>query len=115
MHDPCSLRNVQRITDAPRTLLARAGFELREIAEAHFCCGSAGTYNLLEPDIARRLGERKAARLEHVAHQKESGECEAVVNLLRRRIFRHALVQKRRQHQEPVLPRLARLARHRPP
>ena len=64
IHDPCSLRNVQRVTDAPRALLAGAGFVLREIPEAHFCCGSAGTYNLLEPEIARRLGERKAA---HVA------------------------------------------------
>lgn len=63
VHDACSLRNVQRIADAPRELLARAGFSLREIPEGHFCCGSAGTYNLLEPDIARQLGERKARHI----------------------------------------------------
>lgn len=63
-HDPCSLRNVQRVTDAPRALLARAGYVVREIPEAHFCCGSAGTYNLLQPRIAEQLGRRKAA---HVA------------------------------------------------
>lgn len=61
VHDPCSLRNVQRITEQPRALLRRAGFSLREIAEGHFCCGSAGTYNLLQPDLAQRLGQRKAA------------------------------------------------------
>ena len=63
IHDPCSLRNVQRVAEAPRALLARAGFVLREIPEAHFCCGSAGTYNLLESGIAGQLGERKARHI----------------------------------------------------
>jgi glycolate oxidase iron-sulfur subunit len=63
VHDPCSLRNVQRVTEAPRTLLSRAGFVLREIPEAHFCCGSAGTYNLLEPILAAQLGDRKARHI----------------------------------------------------
>jgi glycolate oxidase iron-sulfur subunit len=62
-HDACSLRNVQRVTKAPRALLERAGYVVREIPEGHFCCGSAGTYNLLQPAIARQLGERKASNV----------------------------------------------------
>ena len=60
-HDACSLRNGQRVTEPPRKLLTAAGFRVREIAEKHMCCGSAGTYNILQPDIATRLGNRKAA------------------------------------------------------
>jgi glycolate oxidase iron-sulfur subunit len=46
-HDACSLRNAQRVTGQPRRLLRDAGFEVVDIPEAHFCCGSAGTYNML--------------------------------------------------------------------
>jgi glycolate oxidase iron-sulfur subunit len=63
-HDACSLRNGQRITAAPRRLLRAAGFVVRDVPEAQLCCGSAGTYNLLQPDIASALGRRKA---DHVA------------------------------------------------
>ena len=62
-HDACSLRHGQRVTAAPRRLLARAGFEVREVPEGHLCCGSAGSYNLLQPEIAARLGARKATAL----------------------------------------------------
>ncbi len=65
-HDACSLQHGQRVTDAPRRLLAHAGFKVVDIPERHFCCGSAGTYNLLQPDIANRLGERKAAHIASV-------------------------------------------------
>jgi glycolate oxidase iron-sulfur subunit len=44
-------------------LLANAGFEVRAIAEAHLCCGSAGTYNILQPEIASRLRARKVANI----------------------------------------------------
>jgi glycolate oxidase iron-sulfur subunit len=47
-------------------LLARAGFEVVDVPERHFCCGSAGTYNLLQPEIASTLGERKAAHIDSV-------------------------------------------------
>jgi glycolate oxidase iron-sulfur subunit len=50
----------------PRRLLAKAGFEAIDLPEKHFCCGSAGTYNLLQPDIAETLGQRKAAHAESV-------------------------------------------------
>lgn len=59
-HDACSLQHGQRVTAPPRALLRQAGFALREIPERHFCCGSAGTDNLLQPGLARQLGQRKA-------------------------------------------------------
>ncbi len=63
-HAPCSLQHGQRIADVPRRLLAEAGFEVVDHAEAHLCCGSAGTYNILQPAIARRLRDRKVASIE---------------------------------------------------
>jgi glycolate oxidase iron-sulfur subunit len=65
-HDACSLQHGQRVDRQPRSLLARAGFEVVDVPERHFCCGSAGTYNLLQPDIATALGERKAAHVDSV-------------------------------------------------
>jgi glycolate oxidase iron-sulfur subunit len=62
-HDACSLRNAQKVTQQPRDLLQRAGYQVFDVPEAHFCCGSAGTYNMLQPDLARQLGQRKAANL----------------------------------------------------
>ena len=65
-HDACSLQHGQRVTAPPRMLLSRAGFEVIDLPEKHFCCGSAGTYNLLQPEIAETLGQRKAAHAESV-------------------------------------------------
>jgi glycolate oxidase iron-sulfur subunit len=60
-HDACHLSNAQRITAEPRRLLsAIPGLRLREIPDSHLCCGSAGIYNLLQPEIASELGTRKA-------------------------------------------------------
>jgi glycolate oxidase iron-sulfur subunit len=63
-HSACSLQHGQQIRTAPKTLLSRAGFKVREPAESHLCCGSAGTYNLLQPAIAGRLRDRKVANIE---------------------------------------------------
>ncbi|KTT51370.1 2-hydroxy-acid oxidase [Pseudomonas oryzihabitans] len=63
-HDACSLRNAQKVTSPPRRLLRKAGFKIVDVPEGHFCCGSAGTYNLLQPDIAGQLGKRKAENIE---------------------------------------------------
>ena len=63
-HDACSLRNGQRITRQPRQLLRLAGYSVVDVPEAHFCCGSAGIYNLLQPATARQLGTRKAGHIE---------------------------------------------------
>ena len=65
-HAACSLQHAQKIVDAPRTLLKRAGFDVRPIPEAHLCCGSAGTYNILQPEIAKALRDRKVANIARV-------------------------------------------------
>jgi len=62
-HSACSLQHGQRVERAPRALLASAGYDVVEIEEGHLCCGSAGTYNVLQPEIAGRLRDRK---IEHV-------------------------------------------------
>ena len=62
-HAPCSLQHGQGIKAGPAALLAEAGFEVRQVAEGHLCCGSAGVYNILQPDLAGRLRLRKAANV----------------------------------------------------
>jgi glycolate oxidase iron-sulfur subunit len=63
-HSACSLQHGQQIKTAPKTLLARAGFTVREPAEGHLCCGSAGTYNMLQPELSAQLRARKVANIE---------------------------------------------------
>ena len=63
-HDACHLGHAQGVRAQPRRLLeAIPGLELREIAEAELCCGSAGIYNILNPEPAQELGDRKAANI----------------------------------------------------
>lgn len=68
-HSACSMQHGQRVERPPRALLEQAGFAVREIAEAHLCCGSAGTYNLLQPEIANELRARKLANIERLDAQ----------------------------------------------
>lgn len=63
-HSACSMQHGQRIKDPPRVLLRAAGFTVKEVPEAHLCCGSAGTYNMLQPEIAGQLRERKVRNIE---------------------------------------------------
>ncbi len=63
-HAACSLQHGQQIKTAPKDLLKRAGFEVVEPADSHLCCGSAGTYNLLQPVISGQLRARKVQTLE---------------------------------------------------
>ena len=63
-HAACSLQHGQKIKDAPKALLRRAGFEVVEPTDPHLCCGSAGTYNLMQPEISAELKARKVATLE---------------------------------------------------
>jgi glycolate oxidase iron-sulfur subunit len=62
-HSACSMQHGQRIHRGPKALLTRAGFETLEVPEGHLCCGSAGTYNLLQPEIAEKLRQRKLANI----------------------------------------------------
>ena len=68
-HAACSLQHGQQIKTHPKTLLKRAGFDVVEPADAHLCCGSAGTYNLLQPEISAELKTRKIRTLEAKAPQ----------------------------------------------
>ncbi len=63
-HAACSLQHGQQVKSAPKDLLKRAGFEVVEPADSHLCCGSAGTYNLLQPEISKELKARKVQTLE---------------------------------------------------
>ena len=65
-HSACSLQHGQRIDAEPRSLLEQAGFTVLEVPEGHICCGSAGTYNLLEPELSSRLRDRKLAHIASV-------------------------------------------------
>jgi len=62
-HAACSLQHGQKITALPKDLLSKNGFVVKDVPESHLCCGSAGTYNLLQPDIATRLRDRKIANI----------------------------------------------------
>jgi len=66
-HSACSMQHGQRITSEPKALLTAAGFRVVDIPEGHLCCGSAGTYNILQPELATRLRDRKIANIESVA------------------------------------------------
>ncbi|HXP31001.1 MAG TPA: glycolate oxidase subunit GlcF [Stellaceae bacterium] len=63
-HAACSLQHGQRLHAQPRTLLTQAGFIVLEVPEGHLCCGSAGTYNMLQPALAGALRERKTRAIE---------------------------------------------------
>ena len=62
-HAACSLQHGQKITQLPKELLSKNGFVVKDVAESHLCCGSAGTYNILQPDIANKLRDRKVANI----------------------------------------------------
>ncbi len=65
-HSACSLQHGQRVIRQPKELLSKLGFEVKDVPEGHLCCGSAGTYNILQPDYARRLRERKVGIIERL-------------------------------------------------
>ncbi|WP_340315969.1 glycolate oxidase subunit GlcF [Rhizorhabdus argentea] len=66
-HAACSLQHGQKVTVQPSRLLAEAGFIVKTPAEGHLCCGSAGTYNILQPEISSQLGARKIANIERLS------------------------------------------------
>ncbi|MDK9696632.1 MAG: heterodisulfide reductase-related iron-sulfur binding cluster [Siculibacillus sp.] len=62
-HSACSMQHGQKITTLPMELLAKAGFDVVPVPESHVCCGSAGTYNILQAELATRLRDRKVANI----------------------------------------------------
>jgi glycolate oxidase iron-sulfur subunit len=65
-HAACSLQHGQKVTQAPKELLCKFGFVVKDVPEGHLCCGSAGTYNILQPVLAERLRDRKIANIERL-------------------------------------------------
>jgi glycolate oxidase iron-sulfur subunit len=65
-HSACSLQHGQKINREPKELLCKLGFVVKDVPEAHLCCGSAGTYNIMQPDLARKLRDRKIAHIDSV-------------------------------------------------
>ncbi len=65
-HSACSMQHGQKITRQPKELLGKLGFTVKDVPDGHLCCGSAGTYNILHPDIARRLRDRKVGTIERL-------------------------------------------------
>jgi glycolate oxidase iron-sulfur subunit len=65
-HSACSMQHGQRITEEPKALLRKAGFTVLDVPEGHICCGSAGVYNILQPELAGELRTRKVANIESV-------------------------------------------------
>jgi glycolate oxidase iron-sulfur subunit len=63
-HSACSMQHGQKITTTPKTLLKAAGFTVKDVPQGHLCCGSAGTYNIMQPQIARQLRDNKVANIE---------------------------------------------------
>jgi glycolate oxidase iron-sulfur subunit len=65
-HSACSLQHGQRVNRQPKELLAKLGFVVKDVPDGHLCCGSAGIYNILQPNFARRLRERKVGTIERL-------------------------------------------------
>jgi glycolate dehydrogenase iron-sulfur subunit len=65
-HAACSLQHGQKVTREPKELLSNCGFIVKDVPEGHLCCGSAGTYNILQPALAERLRDRKVANIERL-------------------------------------------------
>ena len=79
---PCSMQHGQKVEAQPLDLLRQAGFTVQELPEKYMCCGSAGSYNLLQPEIATELGKRKAAHLDKAdVHVVASGNLACMIQL----------------------------------
>src|SRR5262249_39788627 len=65
-HSACSLQHGQKITQLPKDLLSKNGFVVKDVPESHLCCGSAGSFKILQPDLAGGLRDRKGANIASV-------------------------------------------------
>ncbi len=68
-HSACSMQHGQKITEAPKTVLKKLGYLVKDVPEGHICCGSAGTYNMLQPEISGRLRARKTRNIARLKPQ----------------------------------------------
>ncbi|MCZ8262110.1 MAG: glycolate oxidase subunit GlcF [Beijerinckiaceae bacterium] len=68
-HSACSMQHGQKITEAPKSVLKALGFTVKDVPEGHICCGSAGTYNMLQPEISGRLRARKTRNIARLKPQ----------------------------------------------
>ncbi|MCX7598319.1 MAG: (Fe-S)-binding protein [Armatimonadetes bacterium] len=78
-HDPCHLVRGKGVRDEPRELLRRAGCELVELAEADWCCGGAGTYNIMHPELSLAVLERKMANIAATGAPVVATSCPACI------------------------------------
>ncbi len=101
--EPCHLAHAQRITAAPRRLLAQIpGLELREMRESSLCCGSAGIYNVTQPEMAERLGRRKIERIAEVVAADRRDRESRVRAADRQRAPRRRQPRRREAHRHPA-------------
>jgi glycolate oxidase iron-sulfur subunit len=66
-HSACSMQHGQKVTEQPKKLLRDAGFAVKDVPDGHLCCGWAGTYQVLQPVLSRRLRDAKVANIESLA------------------------------------------------
>src|SRR3546814_7052635 len=97
-HSACSMQHGQQIRREPKALLAAAGFAVKEVPEGHLCCGSAGTYNLLQPAIAARLQARKVANVESTRPDVRSEEHTSELQSLMRISYAVFCLKKKQKH-----------------
>ena len=103
-HSACSMQHGQKIRTEPQKLLRRAGFSVVEVPEGHLCCGSAGTYNILQPEIAASSRRRKVANIESTAPQAiATGNIGCITQ-----------IGSRHRHSDPPHDRASRLGLWRP-
>jgi glycolate oxidase iron-sulfur subunit len=62
-HSACSMQHGQQLRDGPKAILKQAGFIVKDVPEGHICCGSAGTYNMLQPELSGQLRARKVGNI----------------------------------------------------
>jgi glycolate oxidase iron-sulfur subunit len=65
-HSACSLQHGQQVTEEPKQLLKKVGFKVLDVPEGYLCCGSAGTYNMFQPETADKLRDRKVRRIKSI-------------------------------------------------
>ena len=70
-HSACSMQHGQKVIEQPKKLLRDAGFVVKDVPEGHLCCGWAGTYQVLQPELSRRLRDRKVANIESVQARRD--------------------------------------------